>query len=115
MPIPFEIAALVDQLNTELNQTEQEATEGVNLVRPLLSCFPDNIRLVQFFTFFNNALLFVEISRIRIQAIIERISAPDVTAEEIQEAGEDLGTLLGRVLEAKMGGKRIMRILEELR
>lgn len=115
MPIPSEIAALVDQLNQELNQTEQEATEGVNLVRPLLSRFPDNIRLVQFFTFFNNALLFVEISRIRIQAIIERISAPDVTAEEIQEAGEDLGTLLGRVLEAKMGGKRIIIILEELR
>jgi hypothetical protein len=76
---------------------------------------PNNIRLIQFFTFFNNALLFVEISGIRIQAIIERISAPDVIAEEIQEAGEDLGTLLGRVLEAKMGGRRIIRILEELR
>lgn len=115
MPIPSEIAALVNQLNQELNQTEQEATEGVNLVRPLLFRFPDNIRLIQFFAFFNNALLFVEISRIRIQAIIERISAPDVIAEEIQEAGEDLGTLLGRVLETKMGGKRIIRILEELR
>lgn len=115
MPIPSEIAALVDQLNQELNQTEQEATEGVNLIRPLLSRFPDNIRLIQFFTFFNNALLFIEISRIRIQAIVERISAPDVIAEEIQEVGEDLGTLLGRVLETKIGSRRIIRILEELR
>lgn len=63
----------------------------------------------------DNALLFVEISRRRIQAIVERVSAPDVTAEEIQEAGEDLVTLLDRVLEVKMSGGRLLDILEELR
>jgi len=115
MATPSEIAALVDQLNQELNQTEQEVTEGVNLVRPLLSRFADNVRLIQFFAFFNNALLFIEISRRRIQAIVERISAPDVTAEEIQEGGEDLGMLLGQVLEAKIDSRSIIRILEGLR
>lgn len=40
MPIPPRISALIDRLNQELNQTEQEAIEGVNLVRPLLPLFP---------------------------------------------------------------------------
>ena len=69
MSIPPEIATFVDRLNQEFDDTEQEATEGVNLVRPLLSRFPDNVRLIQFFTFFNNALLFVEISRRRMQGM----------------------------------------------
>ena len=115
MPIPPEIAALVDRLNQELNETEQEATEGVNLVRPLLSRFPDNVILIRFFTFFNNSLLFVEISRRRIQAIVERVSAPDVTGREIQDAEEDLRTLLGRVRSAKMSGRRLLDVLEKLR
>lgn len=114
MPIPSEITTLVNQLNEEFNQTEQEATEGVNLATALLSRFPNNVRVIQFFAFFNNALLFTEISRRRMQAIVERISVPDVTVEEIQEAGQDLGTLLGRVLETKIAGRQIVMILEEL-
>ncbi len=115
MSIPSEIVLLVDGLNQELDQTEKEAREGLSLVKPLLSLFSGNVRVIQFYTFFNNALLFVEISRRRIQAIIERISAADVTAEEIQEAGEDLGMLLGRVMEAKIVGIQLLRSLEELR
>lgn len=115
MPIPSEIAALVAQLNQELKQTEQEATEGVNIVRPILSRFPDNIRLIQFFTFFSNALHFVEISKRRIQANVERVSVSNVTVEDIQEAEEDLTALLRRLLEAKMSGKRILEIVKELR
>ncbi|WP_275994242.1 hypothetical protein [Argonema antarcticum] len=38
----------------------------------------------------------------------------DVTAEEIQDAGEELGTLLGQVLETKIGVRRIITILREL-
>ncbi len=64
--------------------------------------------------FFNNGLLFVEISGRRIQAIVERLTAPDVTTEEIQEAGEDLSMLLGQSLEAKIRGERILDILREL-
>lgn len=114
MPISPEIAALVNQLNQEFDKTETDATEGASLVRALLSRFPDNVRLIQFFSFFSNALLFVEISRRRVQALIERVCTPDVTAEEVQEAGEDLGILLERVLEAKMSGRQILDILKQL-
>jgi hypothetical protein len=39
---------------------------------------------------------------------------PDITTAEIQEAGEDLGILLGQCLEAKIRGKRILDILKDL-
>lgn len=42
MAIPSEIQALIDRLNQELNETEQEATEGLSLTRQNLSRFPDN-------------------------------------------------------------------------
>ncbi|MBO1350196.1 MAG: hypothetical protein EBE86_023755 [Hormoscilla sp. GUM202] len=103
MPITPEIQALVNRLNQELNQTEQEATEGLNIVRPLLSRFPENDRLNQFFAYFSSVLFFVEASQTRrIQNIVESISDADVTEAEIQEPGEDLSTLLGRVLEVKI-------------
>lgn len=89
--------------------------QGASLVRALLSRFPDNVRLIQFFSFFSNALLFIEISRRRVQALVERVSAPDVVGEEIQVVGEDLATLLGRVLEAKISSRRILDIVEQLR
>ena len=114
MPIPPEIQSLVERLNLELETIEQEANEGLSLVQPVLSTFPDNVRLIQFVALFNNGLLFVEISRRRIQAISERLDAPDITTAEIQEAGEDLGILLGQCLEAKIRGKRILNILKDL-
>ena len=114
MSIPSEIQFLIERLNLELEITEGEANEGLNLVRPILSTFPNNVRLVQFIALFNNGLLFVEISRRRIQAIAERLDAPDITKAEIDEAGEDLGILLGQCLEAKIRGKRILSILQDL-
>ncbi|NEP46138.1 MAG: restriction endonuclease subunit S [Okeania sp. SIO2H7] len=114
MPIPPEIAELVERLNQELDETEQKATGGLNLVRLLLSQFPDNFILIQFFAYLNDVLLFVETTRRRIQSNVELISPADVDIEEIQEAGEDLGTLLGRIFEAKMQVEGIIARLEEL-
>jgi hypothetical protein len=114
MPIPPEIQSLIERLNLELEITEREANEGLSLVRPILSSFPDNVRLIQFVALFNNGLLFVEISRRRIRAIAERLNAPDITTAEIQEAGEDLGVLLGQCLEAKIRSKTILDILKDL-
>lgn len=114
MPIPSEIQALIDRLNQEIAETEADATQGLNLVRPILSQFPDNARLIQFFAFFNNGLLFVEISRRRIQTSVDRLEVPDATAADIEDVGEELGTLLGRVIEAKISGKQIISILESL-
>ncbi len=114
MPIPSKIQTLIERLNQELADTETDATQGINLVRSILSQFPDNARMIQFFAFFNNGLLFVEISRRRIQTSVERLEVPDATAGDIQDVGEELGTLLGRVIEAKISGRQIISILESL-
>ena len=114
MAIPLELSALIDRLNQEFDRTEQEATEGVNLARAAMSRFPDNVPLIQFFAYLNDVLLFVEISRTQIQTTIETILPTDVPAEVIQEAGEDLATLLGRVVEAKIDARRIVTRLQNL-
>jgi hypothetical protein len=62
----------------------------------------------------NNVLLFVEISRRRIQFTLDIISPPQVAAEIIWEAGEDLSELLGLTLENKILAKRAIAILEDL-
>ncbi|MDJ0633793.1 MAG: restriction endonuclease subunit S [Xenococcaceae cyanobacterium MO_188.B29] len=114
MSTPSEIKKLIERLDRELTFTEQETREGINLLRPLISRFPDNLRLIRFFSLLNNILLFVEISRRRIQAIIERVSISDVTAEEIQESGEDLSSLLGQVLDTKIEVVTTIEVLRKL-
>ncbi len=113
MPIPSEIRELADRLNQELEQTERDTTEGLNLVRQRLSIFPDNDILIQFFGSLSNILFAVEIYRGRIQRIVERLSPADVPPEVIREAGEDLGLILGRVLEVKINANRLKSRLEQ--
>ena len=47
MPIPPEIKSLIDRLNLELETIEQEGIEGENLLRQLMSLFPNNASLIQ--------------------------------------------------------------------
>lgn len=115
LAMPPEITALIDRLNQELDRTEQDATEGLNLVRQVLSFFPDNAILLQFFAYLNTVLLFVETYKRQVQTTVETISPTDVPTKVIQEAGEDLATLLGRALETKIELGRIITRLEELR
>lgn len=109
-----EIIALIAQLNQELDQIEQSATDGLKIARLLLSRFPDNARIIELFATLTNALLFVEISRKRIQFTVDTISPHNVAAEVIEEAGEDLAELLGRTLENKILASRARAILEDL-
>ncbi len=103
MPIPSEITVLIERLNQELDQTSQEATEALNIVRSRLMGFPNNARLIEFFAALSNIRLFVDNSRGRIQTIVENLSQTEITTvDQIQEVGEDLATLLGTTLEAKM-------------
>lgn len=112
MPIPSQIQTLIDRLNQELDETERSATLGINLVRPILSQFPQNARLTQFFAYFSNVLFFIEMSKTRqMPIIVESISQRDLGDGEIREAAEELGTLLGQVLEAKIGVRRIIERL----
>lgn len=59
------------------------------------------------------ALIFVETSRGQIQTTVETLSPTDVPDKVIQNAGQDLGTLLGRVLEVKLRVRRLIDRLEE--
>lgn len=115
MAIPSEIQALIDRLNQELDLIEREASEGSNIVRSLFLRFPDNVTLIGIFATLSNALLFVENSRRRIQITVESISPENVRSEVIQEGGEDLAELQGRVLETKMLVSTVMTRLDNLR
>ncbi|MFB2918965.1 hypothetical protein [Aerosakkonema funiforme] len=112
MPIPSEIQALIDRINGELDETERDAIAGLNLVRQRLSLFPENEILVQFFAALSNILFFVEINRGRISNLVEQISPNDVPDRVIQDAGEDLGSILGMVLEAKINANQLKNRLE---
>jgi hypothetical protein len=66
------------------------------------------------------AKIILKVSRLFVVTIMELCARilekplPDITTAEIQEAGEDLGILLGQCLEAKIRGKRILDILKDL-
>jgi hypothetical protein len=114
MSVPPEIDSLIERLNQELSQSEQLAINGINLVKLILSRFPDNARMIELFAVLTNVLLFVEITRRRIQFTVDTISSPNLSSEVLQEAGEDLSEMLGRVLENKMLTSRTVAILEDL-
>lgn len=67
---------------------------------------------MQFFAALSNILLFVEINSSRISNLVEQISPNDVPSPVVQDAGEDLGLILGRVLEAKMNANQLKNRLE---
>jgi hypothetical protein len=56
MTIPDEISSLIDRIDRELYQTEQSATQGLNLVRQILENFPDNAILIQFFAYLGSVI-----------------------------------------------------------
>lgn len=114
MSIPSEIANLVERLNQEINLIEAEATAGVSLVRELLSRFPNNAILIQYFAYFNTIIFFIATAKRQIEATVEILSPSEVTNDVIQEAGEELGTLLGKVLEVKINVNRTKTRLENL-
>ena len=114
MTIPPEILSIITKIDRELNQIEKGANRGLEIIRGLLSVFSDNLVLIQLLSTLNNSLLFRDNAKRRIQLAVDSISPPHVKSELIQEAGEDLGELLGRVLETKMLVSRAVRILEDL-
>ena len=115
MPIPSEIQALVEQINNELDQIEQNTTEALTIARVILDRFPENNILIQMFAFLNNVIFLLETERKRVQTIVESISlSNDIDSAEIQMAGEDLSTKLGRLLETKLRVISLKNRLENL-
>lgn len=113
MSIPPEITIIIVQLQHELQQIKDQTNQGLALLRPLMRLFPENETLNQFFAYFNTVLFFVVDSERRIQITQEYLTLNPKTVI-IQEAGEDLSHLLGKVLETKMRVEGILQRLEQL-
>lgn len=65
--------------------------------------------------FLNSVIFWLNTERRRIQTIVESLSLNDeITSEEIQMAGEDLSTKLGRILETKLRVSNLKSRLENL-
>src|SRR5512147_971273 len=111
MTIPDNLTQLINQLDQELSEIEQQTTRGIEQVRQLLNNFPENIILTQYFAYFNTILFFINTARQQIQTTLNTLSSEDVPIEIIQESGEDLSTLQGKILEEKI---RLQRILNTL-
>ena len=112
-----EIQALVERLEVEINEIEREANAGIVRTRELLSLFPDNAVLIQFFAYFNSTLFFIQNAFRRIQTALETLEIEErennnVSAELIRETAEDLATLLGELLEAKIRTNNYRRRLD---
>ena len=114
MSITPEIEALVDRLNEELREIEQEAIEGENLLRQLMSLFSNNASLIQFFAYFQTTRFFVVNARRRIRETIEKLSAQQIDPQVMTESGEDLAALLGEVIETKIKSRNLLNRLRNL-
>ncbi len=62
----------------------------------------------------NNLQMFASTYRSRIQSVATRLGVSEVDPEVIQAAGEELGDMLGRILEARMNAGNIRSRLESL-
>lgn len=114
MAIPPELQSHIDRLNQELDFIEPRISNGLNILRRVLSRFPENVILVQYFAYLNTISLFVGTSRQQIQTIIDTLTADVVSMDIIQEGRKDLGILIGRVIEAKIRVNYICIFLESL-
>jgi len=110
--IPHEITALISGLYQEIDEVEQSATAGINLVRAQIQRFADSRVLIQLFAYLNNSLLFVETLRRRIEYSRLILSSDTPIDELSQEIGQDLAEQLGRVIEAKIGVVGVKNRLE---
>lgn len=110
MSIPPEIQSLIDRLNLELEIIEREATEGENLLRQLMSLFPNNALLIQFFAYWQTTRFFVVNARRRIDETREQLDE----SNNISELGADLATLLGETIETKIRSRAILDRLRNL-
>lgn len=114
MSIPPEIIELVDRLTDELNYIERQANMGLALASRLLERFPNNATLIGLSANVGNILFFVSSFRNRLDRIIGEISGNNISIMVMQEAGEELSEMWGRVQECKIMLSRSVSVLEDL-
>jgi hypothetical protein len=114
MSIPPEILELVDRLTEKLNYIERQANIGLALASHLVERFPNNATLISLSAKVGNGLFFVSSFRNRIKSIVEGISGNNLSVKVVQQAGEDLSEMWGRIFECKMMASRSVSVLEDL-
>lgn len=112
MTVTSDLHILLHRLVQEIDETEQEAAEGLSLIRPMLFDFPNNAILIELFVTLNNTLSAIEIYKKLCQSMAERASSLDLPLKVAQEVGRDLMKLLDCVLEAKRWVSRVVTPLE---
>lgn len=110
--MPPEIEALINQLNRELHELEAEANQGVELTQRFLRQFPDNPFLIKCFAKFNNYLFFASSMKRQVEVIAKILRVKSISTTALQENGEYLSSILGRVYEAKNALDQLKRELE---
>lgn len=109
MTIFPKIRVLIAQINREITETKQEVEAALRIIRPLLNSFPGSEYLIQSFAALSNVDFFASNLSNQIENIVSQISPAGVPDKIITEAGEELGAILGRVLEAKINASSIKR------
>ncbi|WP_019499001.1 hypothetical protein [Pseudanabaena sp. PCC 6802] len=109
-----EIFDLIERLINELEEIEEDTTQGLNAVRILLNLFPENAMLIQAFAFFNSAIFFVETTKAQARSTARNLSISNLSLQRVQEIGQELATTLGRTLELKMQARNLRSRIEKL-
>ncbi|GFE67869.1 restriction endonuclease subunit S [Chroococcus sp. FPU101] len=112
MTVPESIRILIQRLDLELDESEQAANRGLELLQSVISVFSKNAIMIRYYAYFNNVLFFVNLSRNKIETIKESLLSENLTTQLIQETGEDLSLMLGQLLETKIELNRILQILD---
>jgi len=113
MAIPSNIEELTTRLNQELEAIAAIATRGLQQTRVFLEQSPNDPTLVQFFGYLNNLLYFINLTSNQTRELIENLAEAETTVEEIQEAGEELSSSLGRAMEIRIEAEGLIRRLEQ--
>jgi hypothetical protein len=109
-----EIFDLIERLLKELKEIEEDTTQGLEAVRVLLDFFPENAMLVQAFGFFSSAVFFTENTKAQVHGIARNLSISSLSAQKVEEIGQELATTLGRTLELKIQTKTLRNRMERL-
>jgi hypothetical protein len=114
MNSPSSISHLVQQITNELDFIEHRANWGLAIACQLLEQFPSNTTLIGLSANLGNGLFFTHSFKTRIDTMIQGFSMQPSSTESVQQLGEELSEILGRVLECKMTVDRSVSILERL-
>jgi predicted transcriptional regulator len=114
MDIPVSLQAIIDRLKQELHEIETSTQHGLEILKQLLEMFPNNDILVQFYSYLSNALFLVDIYQKRLEMNKKLILETTTDEEIVKNVAEELGDLLGRTIESRIGVELIVNRLEKL-